>query len=78
VAPFASADVILCRNVFIYFSESAVRRVADVFADRMPIPGYLCIGAAESLLRITDRFELERIAEAFVYVKRSGAQEGRG
>jgi chemotaxis protein methyltransferase CheR len=78
VAPFASADVILCRNVFIYFSESAVRQVTDVFADRMPIPGYLCIGAAESLLRITDRFELERIGEAFVYVKRTGFQEGRG
>ena len=77
-APFASADVILCRNVFIYFSESAVRQVVDVFADRMPIPGYLCVGAAESLLRITDRFELERIGEAFVYVKRAGSLEGRG
>ena len=78
MAPFASADVILCRNVFIYFSESAIRQVADVFADRMPTPGYLCVGAAESLLRVTDRFELERIGEAFVYVKRAGSQEGRG
>lgn len=78
VAPFAAADVIFCRNVFIYFSESAVRQVVDLFADRMPMPGYLCVGAAESLLRITDRFELERIGEAFVYVKRTGSQEGRG
>jgi len=70
VAPMAMADVIFCRNVFIYFSESAVRRVVDTFADAMPAIGYLCVGAAESLLRITDRYDLERIAEAFVYVKR--------
>ena len=74
VAPLAMADVIFCRNVFIYFSESAVRRVVDTFAAAMPPIGYLCIGAAESLLRITDRFDLERISEAFVYVKRPAHQ----
>ena len=76
VAPMAIADVIFCRNVFIYFSESAVRRVVDTFADAMPAIGYLCIGAAESLLRITDRFDLERMSEAFVYVKRPCHQAG--
>jgi chemotaxis protein methyltransferase CheR len=70
VARRAAADVILCRNVFIYFSESAIRRVVATFADAMPSPGYLCVGAAESLLRLTDRFELEQIGEAFVYVKK--------
>ena len=72
VVPLAVADVIFCRNVFIYFSETAVRRVAETFADHMPTPGYLCVGASESLLRITDRFDLERIGEAFVYVKQAG------
>ena len=43
------------------------------FADRMATPGYLCVGASESLLRVTRRFELEEIAGAFVYVKRQGA-----
>lgn len=70
VARRANADIILCRNVFIYFSESAIRRVVNTFADAMPTPGYLCVGAAESLLRLTDRFELEQIGEAFVYVKK--------
>jgi chemotaxis protein methyltransferase CheR len=78
VAPFAAADIVFCRNVFIYFSEAAVRRVADVFANRMPVPGYLCIGAAESLLRTTDRFDLEGIGEAFVYVKRPDCETRRG
>jgi chemotaxis protein methyltransferase CheR len=77
VAPLAMADIIFCRNVFIYFSESAVRRVAATFADHMPTPGFLCIGAAESLLRITDRFDLEHIGEAFVYVKRAGYGDTR-
>ena len=76
IAPHADADVIFCRNVFIYFSETAVRRVADTFADRMPSPGYLCLGAAESLLRITQRFSLEQIGDAFVYVKQPVAGSG--
>jgi chemotaxis protein methyltransferase CheR len=76
VAREAKADVILCRNVFIYFSQSAIRRVVSQFADHMPETAYLCVGAAESLLRITDRFDLEEIARAFVYVKRPAGTEG--
>jgi chemotaxis protein methyltransferase CheR len=63
------ADVIFCRNLFIYFQESTVRRVVDGFADLMSSPGFLCVGAAESLLRITTRFELQDVAGAYVYVK---------
>jgi hypothetical protein len=36
----------------------------------MPSPGYLCVGAAESLLSVTPAFALEEIDGAFVYVKR--------
>jgi chemotaxis protein methyltransferase CheR len=64
----AGVDVILCRNVFIYFSEAAMRHV-DTFADVMNTPGYLCVGAAELLLRVTNRFDLPGIADAFGYVK---------
>jgi chemotaxis protein methyltransferase CheR len=77
VRAWAHADVIFCRNVFIYFSEPGIRRVVDVFADQMPAPAYLCVGAAESLLRITDRFELEEINGAFVYAKRVRRTEGQ-
>ena len=41
----------------------------------MPSPGYLCVGASESLLRVTDRFELEELGGAFVYVKRDAAAD---
>ena len=73
VEPRAACDVLLCRNLFIYFSPAAVREAVGWFADRMATPGYLCVGASESLLRVTRRFELEEIAGAFVYVKRQGA-----
>jgi len=73
VAAHAAADIVFCRNVFIYFSEAAIRRVAQSMADVMPDPAYLCVGASESLLRITDRFELEQVADAFVYVKRGSS-----
>ena len=70
-ALLASVSVIFCRNVFIYFSPGAVRRVVDSFAERMIAPAFLFVGAAESLLKVTDDFELEEIGNAFVYVKRN-------
>ena len=65
----ARCAVIFCRNLFIYFSETTIRSVVERLAEAMPSPGYLCIGASESLLRITNRFCLEEIGGAFVYVR---------
>jgi chemotaxis protein methyltransferase CheR len=70
IAPFASSPVIFCRNVFIYFSPHTIRQVVHHFHERMPSPGYLFVAAAESLLRVTQDFELQEIGGAFVYVKR--------
>ena len=66
----AGAPVIFCRNAFIYFSPQSVKAVVDAFADAMPSPAYLFVGASESLLNVTDRFMLEDVNRAFVYVKR--------
>jgi chemotaxis protein methyltransferase CheR len=68
-APFESSAIILCRNVFIYFSPAAIAQVVDRFAVAMPSPGYLCVAASESLLKVTQRFHLEEIGGAFMYVK---------
>jgi len=70
VAPLAHADFIFCRNVFIYFSESTIGRVVRSFSRHIRPPGYLFVGAAESLLRMTTDFNLTEIDDAFVYVKR--------
>lgn len=68
-AALASADVIFCRNVFIYFTPACVREVALRFAQAMPSPGYLCVGAAESLLKAGVGFDLQELGGAYVYVK---------
>lgn len=65
----ASATVIFCRNVFIYFSEEIIRKVVQHFYTQMPSPGYLFLGASESLLKLNTDFELREIGGAFVYVK---------
>ncbi len=62
--------MIFCRNVFIYFSESSIRRTVRLFGQVLVAPGYLFVGASESLLRVTTDFELQEIGGAFVYVKR--------
>ena len=68
IAGMTSANVIFCRNVFIYFSPDAIRHVINDFAKGMPPGGFLFVGSSESLLKITKDFELEDINDAFVYV----------
>ena len=65
----AGADVIFCRNLFIYFTPAGVRETAARLANWMPSPGYLCVGASESLLRTGSGLELQDIGGAYVYVK---------
>ena len=69
ISPLAGADFIFCRNVFIYFSESAIGRVVRSFSRHIRPPGYLFVGAAESLIRLTTDFTLTEIDDAFVYAK---------
>jgi len=69
ILDLATAPVIFCRNVFIYFSREMARRVVELFAEQMSAPGYLCLGAAESLFRVTTAFRLEQIGEGLIYVK---------
>jgi chemotaxis protein methyltransferase CheR len=68
-AMLSSCDVIFCRNLFIYFTPATVREVAMRFAQSMPSPGYLCVGAAESLLKSGAGFDLQDLGGAYVYVK---------
>ena len=71
----ASADVVFCRNVFIYFSDDAIRRVASQLYRRMPDDGHLFLGASESLTRFGLGFHLREIGRSFVYVKTPQRQE---
>jgi chemotaxis protein methyltransferase CheR len=67
---FGEMHVIFCRNVFIYFSNQSIGRTVGTFASHIRPPGHLFVAASESLLRITEEFELQEIGNAFVYVRR--------
>jgi chemotaxis protein methyltransferase CheR len=73
ISEMASAHVVFCRNVFIYFSPMAISRVVGLFAERMPPDGHLFVGASESLLKLTNHFDLGEINHAFVYRKKQSA-----
>jgi chemotaxis protein methyltransferase CheR len=75
IAELAVAPIVFCRNVFIYFSPEAIRRTLDILASSMPDDAYLCTGASESLVNVTDQFVLEDIQDAFVYVRRKRSKK---
>lgn len=61
---FPPADLILCRNVLIYFSREEQERIIDRFADALAPRGYLVLGRAETMLgTVRQRFEVECPAE---------------
>jgi chemotaxis protein methyltransferase CheR len=68
VSKLAKVPFIFCRNVFIYFSPEKIAHTVRMFARSMERPGYLFVGAAESLLRLTDEFRLAEAGDAFAYV----------
>ena len=73
VAPLAAAaDVVFCRNVLIYFADETVAHVARLLAAGMPDDAHLCLGASESLTRVSSAFELVEVGGAFMYTKSPG------
>ncbi len=68
-APSASGgfDLILCRNVIIYFDPLVIRGVLDRFFDALRPGGVLVLGYSESLFRVYDRFEMLEVEGAFLY-----------
>jgi chemotaxis protein methyltransferase CheR len=46
---FAECNVILCRNVLIYFDRTLQQRVHSLFYESLPVYGYLGLGSKESL-----------------------------
>jgi chemotaxis protein methyltransferase CheR len=67
VAGLGRFDVILCRNLLIYFDDTGRVQAANVLYDCLNPGGYLCLGHSESMSRISDRFAMTRLADAIVY-----------
>ncbi|HET8653901.1 MAG TPA: protein-glutamate O-methyltransferase CheR [Longimicrobiaceae bacterium] len=55
-------DLILCRNVLIYFDMATKAQVLECIAQAMAPDGYLFLGGSETAMGITSR--LERVANA--------------
>ncbi len=72
---FKDVDAILCRNVFIYFSDAAICSAVESFYETLADDGCLLLGHSESLARITDIFFAERHKNAMFYVKREMCDE---
>lgn len=63
------ADVILCRNVLIYFDQEVRKKIIDIFYNRLVEGGYLLLGHAESLINISTAFKLKHLRHDMVYQK---------
>lgn len=67
VALLGSMDVVLCRNVIIYFDFETTKQVIKTFHDKLRPGGYLLLGHSESLIRVTADFELKHLSRDLVY-----------
>ena len=69
VAALGSFEVILCRNVLIYFTDETARRVVETLGRALRPSGYLLVGVSESLLRFGTSLRCEERGGSFFYQK---------
>lgn len=60
-------DIVLCRNVMIYFTSEDRRKIYQNIAKVLEPDGYLLIGATESLVNDTDLFESKKYLNSVFY-----------
>jgi len=69
LAPLGTFDVILCRNLLIYFDQAARVIAANNLFEALNPGGFICLGHSESMNRLSNRFTLSRLDDAIVYRK---------
>ena len=60
-------DLIVCRNVFIYFSESAIKAVLEKFYNALSPLGYLLVGHSELYSQNLTKFQVKIFEESITY-----------
>ena len=71
--PLGTFDLILCRNVAIYFSLEDKAKLFQKIAQILEPDGYLIIGSTESLLGISTDFEPQRHLNSVFYQKKNAS-----
>jgi chemotaxis protein methyltransferase CheR len=56
-SPLGNFDVVFCRNVLIYFDQHTKIDILHRIAKSMPPDGYLVLGAAETVVGLTEKFK---------------------
>jgi chemotaxis protein methyltransferase CheR len=56
LASLGMFDIVFCRNVLIYFDLATKAKVLAAIRRQMPPDGYLILGAAETVLGVSDNF----------------------
>jgi len=62
-------DIVFCRNVIIYFDQTAKKQVIDNFHRMLHNGGFLLLGHSESLMNISTAFSLRHFKNDMVYQK---------
>ena len=62
-------DVIFCRNILIYFTNSAKKKILSQFYQILAPGGYLLLGSAENIYNLNDDFKTERFGTTTLYRK---------
>ena len=62
-------DVVLCRNVLIYFDIETKRRILRNIRKTLPPGGYLILGSSETTLNIDETFSRRQVGRAILYQK---------
>ena len=68
-------NLILCRNVTIYFTEEITQRIADRFYDALTDGGWLVVGHSEHSLVTYRRFQAHNFPGAILYQRSGKATE---
>lgn len=66
---FGTCDVVFCRNIVIYFTHQTAKYVIEHFYDILNPGGYLFLGNSESLWKMTTKYSLVELGDAFIYKK---------